>query len=175
MNIFNVRRLGGIVAFSFVLLVAGSNESIANVIYDLSAICDDRCNGAATGVLTLEDSYIPGSSVAIDDFISLAYSSSSGTLDLGPPAGFGVVFRATMPVVSGVADFLILSTLASYRFETQSSGDWAVQTFDLLGGDGGSSHTWTLRAGDVSEPPSGLMLVFGTMIIGWHLRHRNCQ
>ena len=51
----------------------------ANFIFDLSGTCGvgSGCTGAATGVLTLADSYVFGTATTTADFISFTYSSSS--------------------------------------------------------------------------------------------------
>ena len=63
------------------LIVFFASGVSAEVVYDFSATCTDGCTGTATGVLVLENSYVPGTPVESADFVSFTYSSSSGSFD----------------------------------------------------------------------------------------------
>ena len=165
MNLETAHRFKGILMFSIILLIAAPTASTAAVIYDLAATCDEGCDGTATGVLTLSDDYIPGLPGDPGDFISLSFSSSSGVLDLDP--SFVAFNGATMPVVSGTADFLLVNVLAGFLFQTETSGDWFVGP--VVGGQG-SSHTWTLRSDAIPEPSVMLLLGLGLAGLGYQRR-----
>ena len=121
------RFLAGLAAAVLALGLAAP-KARAVVIYDWTGACDFGCSGQAAAVLTLADSYTPGSNVDEDDFVSFSYSSSSGTYDALPdelasvsgalPAVSGPVsisFEFTVPVLFGTGDFA-----------TFDSGAWLI-------------------------------------------------
>ena len=60
------------------------------VIYDFSGECAaaSDCSGVATGVLTLADTYSPGTTLASADFIYFEYTSSQGSFVVLSDLGF---------------------------------------------------------------------------------------
>ena len=89
--------------FAGLVLVLNAGTATALVIYDWSGTCTDNCTGTATAVLTLQDSYIPGTVLAEADFVSFSYSSSSGSYDIPGDADFLQLIGSTgaLPVLSG--------------------------------------------------------------------------
>ena len=72
MNVF--KKIIGAAALA---LAAGSAS--ADVVYDWMGTCTDLCTGNATAVLTLADTYTPGTALANVDFVNFSFSSSNGS------------------------------------------------------------------------------------------------
>ena len=81
--------------FLFPILALLSQQAVGLVIYDFAGRCDSAapsdipgsdigpggvdCSGTATGVLSLADTYTPGTGLTTPDFISFFYSSTAGS------------------------------------------------------------------------------------------------
>jgi hypothetical protein len=55
----------------------------ADIVFDFTGECQAGCTGNATGVLTLTDDYMTGTEITAADFISMQYSSSHLSFDIG--------------------------------------------------------------------------------------------
>lgn len=159
------------------LVFAGLFQAVparANFIFDLSGTCGvgSGCTGAATGVLTLADSYVFGTAMTTADFISFTYSSSSRNYALsgGDPginvnagtAGginadgslFGGEWSAGSSTVRAVFDWL--------PSEFLSANDAGPALSDTLG-----PFKFTPVAGSVPEPATWAMMMLGYAGLGY--------
>ena len=164
-------RLGGLLAVAIVALGMAAPQAHAVVIYDFTGVCDLRCTGQATAVLTLADTYVPGTQVTDADFVSFSYNSDSGSYNVPPDAGLELIFGpAVLPAVSGQATISFDFTDAGRLFQT-SAGSWS-SVFASLGIDhGGTEYEWVLRELPAPGPLSLLALgLAGLMLAG---RRRN--
>ena len=136
----------------------------AVVIYDWTGICDGlSCTGQATAVLTLVDTYVPGTRASTADFISFSYRSSSGAYDIPSDRPLRFIFGpAVLPTVSGRAlislDFLGFQT----EFVNATGNNWLTQFIDTgIAIDRGPSSEWVLRPTVLSAPGPLSLLVLG--------------
>jgi len=148
----------------------------ASVIYDFEGICSEGCTGIATGILTLADTYTPGTQVADSDFISFSYSSSSGSFEIPSDLALNRIHNSVLPTASETSvawveiDAILsgtglnacgIDTLTDY----QCPSDWAWSAEWVPGGitrDLGLSYTWTLQA----VPVPAAVWLFGSGLIG---------
>lgn len=56
--------------------LASGTAARANIISNFTGTCGTGCSGTATGVLTLTNGYVPGTSMTFADFVSISYTSS---------------------------------------------------------------------------------------------------
>ena len=150
-------RLLGIFAAAIVALSITAPKAEAVVIYDWTGTCDSGCTGQATAVLTLADSYTPGTPATTADFISFSYSSTSGAYDI--PADAGLAFAsATLPAVSGggIVNLDFEGTLASFG---SSLPFWFSEFLPDGIEDDGFEHVWTLRQTQELSAPGPLSLL----------------
>ena len=154
------------------LLVFTAN---ASVIYDFEGICSDGCSGIATGVLTLADSYTPGTQVADADFISFTYTSSSGSFAIPTDLALNRFNKGILPVSSGSSiEWVEIDAIQSGTslhgcgvagipdtYFCPSAGFWSAEWAPFgITRDIGLSHTWTL----VPVPPA--VWLFGSGLLG---------
>jgi hypothetical protein len=133
----------------------------AVIIYDFSGTCTSGCTGTATGVLTLAETYIPGTTVAVSDFLSWTYMSSNGSVSINDVQGSNL----TLPVTSGIGTGGLTFGAASGVLMGDSFGgssgpsDWTVffQTPSLPDPNVGTSHNWAM----VPEPSTLGILAVG--------------
>lgn len=139
----------------------------------------------ATGVLTLADTYTPGTTVTTADFISLSYSfvvpDDLAFIEVFP----AFYLRCQVRLLSGMSmDFqdnnsglnacaeqgLIVKGAGS--IDCVTAGWWYVEFFPVgIGDDGGdfndrdhgTTHTWTLRTVSVPEPSTLGLLAVGLL------------
>ena len=181
-----MKRLAAWLACS---LLSGAASAV--VIYDFEGDCAvaSDCNGTATGVLTLDDAYTPGTTVTSSDFISLSYSSSQGSFVVPDDLAFIEVFSGVLPEVAGPSvdwvsiDFAegnsglnACSGVLNSEINCFTAGWWYVEFFPVgIGDDGGdfndrdhgTTHTWTLRdPAVVPAPPAIWLLVTGSAGLG---------
>ena len=151
-------RLLGLLAAAVVALGMAAPQAHALVIYDFTGACDFGCTGQATAVLTLADTYVPGTQVMAADFVSISYSSNAGSYNVPPDAGLELIFGpAVLPAVSGQATIGFDFTDAGRIFQT-TPGSWA-SLFVSLGIDhGGTEYEWVLRELPAPGPLSLLAL-----------------
>ncbi|MEM6637815.1 MAG: hypothetical protein AAF667_18210 [Pseudomonadota bacterium] len=109
--------------FSAALIALGlTNSAHSAVIYEWSGLCTDGCTGFASAVLTLEDTYTPGTALALADFSSFFYSSSSGAFDVPGDAVF-VSLTGTLPMETGnLSDVVVDFTGVGSVFSSFSTG-----------------------------------------------------
>lgn len=149
---------------AIVVLALTTPKAEAVVVYDWSGLCGSGCAGQATAVLTLEDTYVPGTQVMGADFISFSYSSSSGSFDIPADAAFdGFSVASVLPVVSGAAHILLDIDGPGTLFDSQPGGDWlslftpaGISDLDL-----GDEHQWVLRTTDLTAPGPLSLLAIG--------------
>lgn len=163
-------------AFLLALLVTGlaSPDANAVILYQWEGPCGNGCTGTASGTLTLQDTYTPGSVLTDADFISFSYTSSSGSYSIPADAALsGIAGGGSLPAVSGLVDTDIAMDWerANTVHVTMPGGGWA-STFDspsII--DGGDSYVWTLP-----EPATTVLLaigVVGLLLAGrWQARPR---
>jgi hypothetical protein len=150
----------------FIHLVAMPNAR-ASVIYDWTGDCSSGCVGTATGVLTLADTYTPGTAMSFLDFDSFSYSSSSGTYDI-PGDGILTSLSLTtlLPVVSSTTaeSGFGWATAGGFTTNPLSSSAW-VSRFDdapIPIHDIGQTYNWQLRP----VPLPAAIWLFGSALIG---------
>ena len=153
--------LGGLAAAVLAMGLAATKAEAA-VIYDWSGLCDSGCAGQASAVLTLEDTYVPGTELVSADFISFSYSSSSGAYDIPADAAFdGFSVASVLPVVSGPAQILLDIDGPGTLFDSLPGGGW-LSLFAAAGiSDGGDEHQWVLRTTDLTAPGPLSLLALG--------------
>jgi len=149
----------------------------ASVIYDFEGICSEGCTGIATGVLTLADTYTPGTQVADSDFISFLYLSSSGSFEIPSDLALNRIHNSVLPTASetsvawveidAIQDGTGLNAcgLAGTPGYGQCPSDWAWSVEWVPGGitrDLGLSYTWTLQA----VPVPAAVWLFSSGLIG---------
>jgi len=110
-------------------LCAFAGDARANYVFDFSGTCDAGCTGTATGVLTLSDSWIPGSNIGAATFLSFSYTSSALSYAIsGSTADFvgGLNLDGT---VNGAGFFFIDDHAGQQDFLVQP-GLWGSSNFD---------------------------------------------
>jgi hypothetical protein len=157
----------------------------AAVIYTFEGICSEGCSGIATGVLTLEDSYIPGTQVSDNDFISFSYSSSSGSFEIPTNLALNRIHNSILPTssdtavawveIDAVQDGTGLNAcgLAGTPGYGQCPIDWAWSvewTPNGITRDLGYSYTWTLQT--IPVPPAILLFVSGMIVFANFARRK---
>ena len=168
-------KLLGVLAAAIVALGMAAPKAGAVVIYDWSGLCDSGCVGQANAVLTLEDSYVPGTELVDADFISFFYSSSSGAYDIPADAGFDDFSGfASLPGVSGPGDVFIDIDGPSTLFSTQSAGSWLSIFAPADISDGGAQFLWTLRSTNLTAPGPLSLLALGLAGLALAGRRRWC-
>ena len=156
----------------------------AAVIYTFEGICSEGCSGIATGILTLEDTYTPGTQVSDNDFISFSYSSSSGSFEIPNDLALNRIHNSILPTssdtavawveIDAVQDGTGLNAcgLAGTPGFGQCPADWAWSaewTPNGITRDLGYSYAWTLQA--VPVPPAILLFVSGVIgLVGFARR-----
>ena len=155
-------KLLGVLATAIVALGMAAPKANALVIYDWSGLCESGCVGQASAVLTLADTYVPGTQVMDADFISFSYSSSSGTYDIPADVAFDDFSPgSSLPAVSGLALILIDFDGSGTIFDSMLSGGW-LSLFDPAGiNDVGDEHQWVLRTTDLTAPGPLSLLALG--------------
>ena len=165
------RFLTGLAAAVLALGLAAP-KAHAVVIYDWVGTCDSGCTGQATAVLTLADSYTPGTEADVDDFVSFSYSSSSVSFAVPGDSSLSLFFTGFLPAVSGLAAPAQVDVLSNDRaIITFSSPDVPNSEWDLAFdrfvspderfSDIGGDSLWTLRASELSAPGPLSLLALG--------------
>ena len=149
-----------LLAAAVLALGLAAPKAHAVVIYDWTGSCAGGCTGPASAVLTLEDTYVPGTEVMDADFISFSYSASSGAYAIPTDAALtSVAGSAVLPAVSGEADLVLLFTGGGIS-EFRAIGDGWGSSFPPVGlNDIGSEALWTLRRASQLSAPGPLSLL----------------
>lgn len=147
----------------------GGTSASAAVIYDWSGTCSSLCTGTASAVLTLADSYTPGTTLANTDFISLSFSSSAGSYAVPGNDVFDTISGNPLPVTTGATSTFIDFTGRGTYFSTSSSGTWSYFSQGSRVSSGTDSN-WTLSA--VPLPASLPLLAFGFGGLGFMARRK---
>ena len=154
-------RLLGVLAAAIVALGLAAPQAHAVVIYDFTGTCQFGCTGQATAVLTLEDSYTPGTQAIVSDFVSFSYNSDSGSYDIPADAALNAIGGpAVLPAGSGQVDINLFFEGFGTAFDSVP-GSW-FSIFDPLGiNDGGDETEWVLRTSELPEPGPLSLLALG--------------
>lgn len=149
------------------LTFAQAPSAGAVIIYNWSGACSSGCVGTASAVLTLADTYTPGTEVMNGDFLSFVYNSSSVANFTVPGDGTFALFLVApgifdnlLPAPPGGVAALGLDLAGSTTgFGTQASGMWSFNYLPLAISDSGDQHNWTL----VPEPSTALLFLAGLL------------
>ena len=172
-----LRLSNGLLLLTFCVSALLAAPAKAVVVYDWSGTCTSGCVGTATGVLTLADSYTPGTLVSANDFVSWSYASSSGSYSFPGDAIFDPTNSfensllgsrdGPLPVGSGSGAIVIDAVGFDSFFVTDfpGVGQWESE-FALTGvfDDSGTAYEWSLRATQIPLPQTALLL--GTALAG---------
>ena len=151
-------KLLGVLVAAIVALGVTAPKAEAVVIYDWTGTCTGGCAGQASAVLTLVDSYTPGTLASTLDVISFSYSASSGAYDI--PADAALAFAsATLPAVSGEGMVNLIFVAAGAEFRPISSLSWGSSFAPAGVNDRGTDNTWTLRQPTELSAPGPLPLM----------------
>ena len=151
-------KLLGVLAAAMVALGLAAPKAEAVVIYDWAGTCTGGCMGQASAVLTLVDSYTPGTLASTLDVISFSYSSSNGAYDI--PADAVLAFAsATLPAVSGEGMVNLIFAVAGSEFRPNTSMSWTSHFAPAGVDDRGTDNTWTLRQPTELSAPGPLSLL----------------
>ena len=151
----------------------------AVVVYQWSGECTNGCTGTATGLLTLSDTYVPGTTVSASEFISFLYTSSSGSFTIpgsmtyNPTNSFennSQNLVGPLPVGSGPGGIFVDAVESSSWFGTDfpfGAVDWQ---FLILGtvNDRGNPYQWSL----VPIPAALPLFLSGLAVFGFVARKR---
>ena len=150
-------KLLGVLAGAALALSLMAPQAKAAVIYDWSGLCVAGCTGQATAVLTLADTYVPGTLAMDADFISFSYSSSSGAYDIPAGAAFaGFLEPTVLPAVSDQTDIVLQFSGGIFD---NTPGSWLSVLLSSGVQDGGVEESWTLRQTTELPAPGPLSLL----------------
>lgn len=151
-------------ALTAVALVVAASSANASVIYDWSGTATSGAIGPARAVLTLADTYTPGTAPALTDFVSFFYKNNDGVTVSVPGDDTATGLFGVLPAISGppLVNFFLNFSAFNSSFGSQTSGDWSSFFADKSVRDlGVSDQNWTLR---IPEP--GTLALFGLGLAG---------
>jgi hypothetical protein len=166
------RLLGAVCGIVFILVASAWTmpSAIAAIVYDFSGECTDVCTGQGTATMVLTDTYIPGTSFTISQFVSMSYSSSS--IDYSFSASeILTLYASLMPAVSGAGNVNIdwlqdetgfISNTTEWKSSCGNISLCTVSNGALV--DTGAIGTWTLRTSEVPIPQA--LWLFGSGLLG---------
>jgi PEP-CTERM motif len=143
----------------------------ADIVFDFSGTCFFTCTGTATGVLTLEDSYVFEDVLTNADFISFTYSSSSRSYELTSAAS--IVNAGTTGGISAVGSLVGKEMIIEGSAGAVPFFDWT--TIDFFSGGVGpaledaiESFKFTRLTGAAApEPSTWAMMLLGLAGLGY--------
>lgn len=154
-------RLAGVLAAAVLAMGLAAPKAEAVVVYDWVGTCTSFCSGEATAVLTLADSYTPGTEVMDSEFISFSYRSNTLAYDIPADAAFALFDGpAILPAVSGTTNIDIIFAGFDRMFGA-FDGFWDSRFVDFVPDDidFGREHLWTLRQPTALSAPGPLPLL----------------
>lgn len=156
------RRIAGL---ALVLAAAAFSPAQAAIIVDFTGNCTFGCTGAATGTLTLVDTYVLGTPIVLTDIVGFDYSSN---------ATFGSIFPTSVgggSIVPGSTAFDIADGNWEFRV---INGTWDLSLYDGLAAyipmEGGNLGEFTVAG--VPEPSSFALIGCGVAVLATRRRKR---
>ena len=152
----------------------------AVVVYQWSGVCTNGCTGTATGVLTLSDTYVPGTDVSASQFISFSYNSNNGSFTIPGSMTYNPLnsfennsqnLVGPLPVGSGPGGIFVDAVESSSWFGTDfpfGEGTWQFVISPSVVNDRGNSYQWSL----VPIPAALPLFLSALAVFGFVARRR---